>query len=108
MLNNKIVVDLNKVQFGSVHYVNQYGDIKQKKPDYPTVYGKEVVYEYAAYHPDFPGETMLQRAVRLDILDKWTPICIFQLSANHTLTYTGEKAISMWKAFNIKIFKKNK
>jgi hypothetical protein len=107
MKNNRIVCDLNKIQFGSLHYVNQYGDTTMYTPKpMTTVRGESVRDEMAAYHPDYPLETMRERALRLDLFDYWTPVCTFQLSANHNLTYTGEKALAMWKAWNSKIFKK--
>jgi hypothetical protein len=51
---------------------------------------------------------MLARAVRYRILDVWIPYTTFQVSANHRLTYTGDKAISLWKAWCEKQFNKKK
>lgn len=107
--NNRIVVDLNKCQYAAFWYVNQYGISVFVKPALPTVRGAYCAsYELAGYHPDYPSESMLQRAERLNLLDTWTPVCQFQLTANHSLTYTGDKAVNMWKAWREKIFNKKK
>lgn len=62
----------------------------------------------AMYHPDYLDETEHQRAVRLGLLDVWQSVCSFQLTANHSITYTGKKAHVMWKAWNERIFNKKK
>lgn len=109
MQNNRIVLDLSKAQFASMWYVNQEGSISFKKPPEQTVRARLVhVTEPAAPHPDYPGETMIERARRLNIIDIWQPVCTFQLTANHNVTYTGKKAIVMWKAWNERIFNKKK
>jgi len=60
------------------------------------------------YHPSWPNETEWQRAERLGLLDVWTPVCSFQLTANHSVTYTGKKAIAMYAAWRAKVFSNNK
>lgn len=107
--NNKIVIDLGKVQYGSFWYVNQEGRIAYYKPPKPTVRARMIdTREPASYHPDYPGETMYERAIRLDLWDSWQPVCSFQLTANHSITYTGKKAVAMWAAWNERIFNKKK
>ena len=102
-----IVIDLKKVQFGLLTYVNQYGLQVNKLPKQPTVNGLLInPNEVAAYHNLYPGELMIERARRLDILDKWTPVVNFQFSANHSVRYTGKKALKMWKAWNSMIYGK--
>lgn len=101
--NNK-VVDLKKVQWASLTYWNQHGNVKAYKPITSTVFGETVRDEYAAYHPSYPQERMLERATRLGILDVWIPHLTLQLTANHQLVYTGEKALSIWKAWQSKIY----
>lgn len=104
---NRTILDLNKVQHASFWYVNQEGNIVGKCPPTGTVRGRLIsIFEIAPYHPEYPGELMLQRAVRLGIIDNWQPVCSFQLTANHSIVYTGPKAVSMWKAWNEKIFNK--
>ena len=96
---NKTVLDLSKVQHGTYFWINQYGNQRQYPPEPDSVYGTVLPTSYAAYHPDFPGETVIERARRLDLLDKWKPVVSFQLTANHTITYTGEKATLMWNMY---------
>lgn len=107
--NNRIVLDLSKAQFARMWYVNQEGGIAFTKPPKPSVRGRLVPdNEPAAPHPDYPGETMLERARRLYLFDTWQPVCTFQLTANHNVTYTGKKATVMWKAWQERIFNKKK
>lgn len=106
---NRTILDLNKVQHASFWYVNQYGQIKtpQIKPCPFSIRMTPVSdLELAMYHPDYPNETELQREIRLGLMDIWTPVVSFQLTANHNIVYTGPKAVSMWKAWNEKIFNK--
>jgi hypothetical protein len=106
---NRTVLDLSKVQHGSFWYVNQYGDTRFCEPKAWTVRGYIVsADEIALYHPDYPGESMLKRAHRLNIIDVWTPVCCFQLTANHSIVYTGKKAVNMWAAWRERIFNKTK
>jgi hypothetical protein len=43
-------------------------------------------------------------AKNLGIYDIWTPVLYLQLTANHSLSYTGEKAQSVWKAWQAYVF----
>jgi len=104
MTSNRTVLDLGKVQYASFFYRNQEGSVFYTKPKAPTVRGQVVGDEIAHFHPLYPGETMLERAKRMDILDRWTPVCVLQLTANHYITYTGKKAVSIWKAWREKIY----
>lgn len=101
---NRTVVDLKKVQFANLFYVNQFGLRKFPKPKVPTVSGQPV--------PDEPvfnsQESMLSYAKRCHLLDRWEPVCKLQLSANHKLTYTGNKAISIYREFSRRQFKPTK
>src|SRR6476469_322548 len=107
--NNRIVVDLNKVQHAVLNWVNQWGNQKAKKPTFLTVRGEAFdITGLAKPHPLFPGETMGERAVRIGILDVWTPVLHLKLQANNYLIYTGDKALSMNAAWNAKIFGKKK
>lgn len=102
--NNRIVLDLNKVQFASFWYQNQEGLIVHTKPRGPTVRGMAVGDEYAFPHCDYPNETMLERARRMDLLDVWTPWVKFDIAANRCVRYCGKKAISMWTTYRAKIY----
>lgn len=104
--DNRIVVDLGKCQFARFYYRNQHGCIANKKAPWPT-YGGKIVdeHEQALFHPDFPGETMLERLKRRGVLpDIWVPEALFKVSAYCCLIYTGEKASSLYKAWCERIF----
>ena len=108
--DNRIVVDLNKVQYARFYYRNQYNQtidklIKDSKSFTIrlTRYDKD---ELAMAHNDHPLETCYQRAKRLGQVDVWTPEIKLQLQANHSLIYTGAKAKSLWDAWCKRQFKK--
>ena len=105
---SQITVNLAKVQWCSFFYVNQFTETKRTKPKQPTVYGVEIADEPAAYHPDYPHETLIERAKRLDIIDVWTPRCVLHISANRCLTYTGQKAINIHKTYREYIYGKSR
>lgn len=107
LTNNRIVVDLRKVQWAQLKWKNQLGLCVRCKPSYPTVNG-DIAWLKPAFppHKDHPNETLLQRAERLKLLDMWTPVLVLELSANHRLTYSGKKALALWKAWNARIFGK--
>ncbi len=114
MKNNRIVLDLNKCQYAWRSWVTACGNYKRaEKPTGPTVHGQEFDVQSVAF-PYIPSsfflndETMLERAKRVGILDTWIPCVTFQLTANHRLTYTGDKAEAMWKAWCERIFYKGK
>jgi hypothetical protein len=114
MKNNKIVVDLNKVSYAWRSWVTTCGNYKrQDRPTAPTVHGHEFDCEAPARlvfnlqgTEELGVQTMLQRAHDLGILDIWIPCTTLQVQANHRLTYTGEKAGSIWKAWCEKQFNK--
>lgn len=111
MKNNRIVVDLNKCQYAWNGWCTADGVHKRTHmPLCHTVHGHEFEQEAIAFPSDplYPNEDMLARAVRYRILDVWIPYTTFQVSANHRLTYTGDKAISLWKAWCEKQFNKKK
>jgi hypothetical protein len=118
MKNNRIVVDLNKVQYAWTGWCTADGNYRrQSKPTQPTVHGHEFECEAPAIvvYPGFVGAgsqlreetTMLERAFYLGIIDEWIPYTTLQVQANHRLTYTGEKAQSIWKAWCEKQFNKS-
>jgi len=102
--NNKIVVDLSKVQWARFGYRNQDGDWRDKLPDNPTVHNQfftksEIVFGHEAM-------TMLDYAMENHLLDIWTAELKLKLTANCCLTYTGDKAKSLWKAYCERQFSK--
>ncbi len=103
--NNRIVCDLNKAQWVKYYYQNQYGNIVYKVPCVTTVFGEAVDEDAKAlFHADYPNESQLARAYRLKLVDVWTPTLVIKFSANETLYYTGDKAKSLFKAWNAKIY----
>lgn len=123
--NNNIIVDLNKVSYGELLYVTHaLGRTykRHKKPESPTVNGSEfdceanriqafVFVNKAILEDSIKGEyeeTMLQYAKRKNLLDSWHPELTLQLSNNHSLVYTGSKALELWGAWKGKIFNKKK
>lgn len=107
--NNRIVVDLSKVQWSHFYYRNQHGQVTQLLPKSKTVYGAElVVGELAFYHPDYPFETTSMRALRLGIVDNWIPELKLKLTASEYLIYTGDKAVAIHKEWSARIFGKKK
>jgi len=106
MNTNRIVVDLNKVQYAYFFYKNQCGIIRHTKP-HNTVNGSPVSDDvYAPEVNDWPRESMLARAKRRKLLDIWTPNLVLILQANKSLTYTNKKAQSIYKEWCAKIYKK--
>lgn len=95
MTTNNTVLDLSKVQHGTFWWINQEGRIHQKKPKHPTVGGQRVL------------EELINDKNRWR-LDKWQELVVFQLTANHTIKYTGSKAVSMWAVWRERIFNKEK
>lgn len=104
-MNNRIVVDLNKVQYAWYGYRNQHNQKIPVKPISHTVNGLT----FTCDDMHISGIcSMLEYAKQNNLLDVWEPYVEFQIQANHRLTYTGDKAVSMWKAWNEKIFNKKK
>jgi hypothetical protein len=107
--DNRIVLDLGKVTYARFRYRNQYGDTSNTKPKFSvrgvTYDPSELQHTATTQHPT---ETCKQYADRLGLTDVWIPEVKFQLVANHSLTYTGPKAVALWKEWNRRIFKKGK
>jgi hypothetical protein len=111
MSKNNIVVDLNKVQYAKLYYRNNKGCcVKEPLPDFcSSANGIMFVDDTPAlHHPDYMRETCFDRAKRLGVLDYWEPIIFLQLGSNHGLSFSGDKALSLWKAWNAKIFSQSK
>lgn len=101
--DNRISVDLGKVQYARFYYRNQHGQTKDLKPRKPTVQGME-------FDPDemhLSGLcTLIEYAIAHKLLDVWTPEVVFKVTANCKLAYDGEKAVSLWKEWQRRMFKK--
>ena len=103
--DNHKLVDLRKVQWASLHYANQHGQTSQTNPKTPTVFGEPCSSDQLAlHHPLFPGESILERAKRRNMVDTWYPVCRVKLSAGRCLIYTGRRGLSIWEAWKARIF----
>lgn len=105
----RTVVDLNKVQYARFFYENQHGDyspIKLKHSVHGVCYSPQAI----AFNPFMCSfeETMEDRAVRLRLKDMWRPVLLLQFAANHCVRYTGPRAVSIWKEWNKRQFKRKK
>jgi len=103
------IINFKLVQYASMHYENQFGEMIRNKPKGRTIYGGLKVVddsEAIPYYMDYPNETQLERARRLGIIDQWRPIVVFTYSSNKTVCFTGEKAKSMWEGWSKYIFDK--
>lgn len=106
MPSNRTIIDLGKVAYVDYYYANQYGDITPTLPSMDTLFGRAIDPADKILHSE---ETVLQRAKRLNRLDKWVAHCRMQLNNSHSITYTGDKAKSMYSAWCARIFgKENK
>jgi len=108
-MKTQLTVDLKKVQWATYHWINGKGDERRIKPTAPTALGAEVsTTELAQAVPmlEYPTESMYSRALRKGILDTWKPVCRLHITANRVLTFTGDKATSIWKAYNKHIYSK--
>src|ERR1700678_3829649 len=99
---------MGKVAYASRHWSNGKGYNWGFNPKFATVNGCQIHDEPALAHPNFPDETCYERAVRLGIIDVWVPVVTFYFANSHSLTYKGEKALELWKAWNARIFSKKK
>ena len=101
--HNRIMLDLNKVQYARFQYRNQFGDACSIKPPFPT--SRSV--KFNPFNTVFKsGLTMEEYAIKHNLLDIWTPEVYLQLQANHSLTYTGQRAVSIWKEWCARQFNK--
>lgn len=104
--NNKIIVNLSSVQWARFGYRNQYGDWANHYPKCETFRGHfipvENMFNPCHQTPVSAEEYLTQN----NMLDIWQPELYLKLAASDSLVYTGEKAKSIWKAWNEKIFKK--
>ena len=107
--DNRIVVDLGKVQCAWFGYRNQDGAWRKLKPTQHTVHNVEFDPEELVLSIPQGSMTMMRYAVDNNLLDRWTPECWLKLTASSYLVYTRDKAVSIWKEWNRRQFKpKNK
>ena len=96
---NTCVVDLNKVSYAYYYWTTKDGYTSRLSPLWPTVHGIDIGHgdNAARYHHDYPHETCLERARRLDILDVWYPKVVLTIYSNKTMTFTGKRATAIWE-----------
>jgi len=99
--DNKIIVDLEKCVWVNLVWRNQYGNTSPARPHYKSVRGEIISgINLAYFHPEYPGETELERVERLGLLDVWTPELTLKLQASEYLVYVGDKALKLYDAWN--------
>lgn len=108
--SNLTEVDIKKISYAVFMYRTKDGQHRRKKkPEVATVHGREITCDdVALYHTDYPKETMLERARRLDVLDKWEPLFIVMMSNGHRLEFTGERACKLRDAWRAYIYQRKK
>lgn len=113
--NQRTVLDLGKVAYANFFWRSTRQGITHTvplKPRFPTYDGLVIPKDIKRIQPECEGEmlneTMLEYAKRMHLVDNWIPVVKLQLTNSHTLEYTGEKAQSIWKAWNERQFKKKK
>lgn len=102
MKNNRIVVDLNKVQYSLFGYRNQHGNWSSTKIAY-SVRGVP----YDPQEQCFMSHMCMDNYAIVNCLkDYWQPELKLKVTANCMLVYTGDKAVSIYKEWCGRIFKK--
>lgn len=105
--NTQLTIDLNSVSYCSFYYKNQWGNVRRIKPKKPTRLGQVIPNEFALpLDPAFPSETLIERGRRLELVDIWTPVCRYQFRNNHSMKFTGDKAIAKHKQYQTHIYNK--
>lgn len=110
--DNRIIVNLRHVSYARLYYENQYG---QRRDINKTVITTCIVSDFE-YKGDCKGvfsvrnewhckcetkvygngQSLYEYARSQGLVDVWTPTLYLQLQANHSLVYTGKKALSIW------------
>jgi len=107
-MNSTTHFDMGKVLSMTFWWANQESQRAKARPKGFTVRGRPVGDDPAMPHELYPGETTLQRARRLDLIDRWRPVVYVKQPCNHGLLYEGRCALEIWKAWNARVFGKRK
>ena len=99
-----LVVDIRKACDARLLWRNQEGSLRERKPKVTTIGGHELTSEtiYGSI------ESQRQRASRLNLGDRWTPVLTIRMSKYHIVRFSGARALSLWKAWNERIFGQKK
>lgn len=99
------VISIDKIIVAVFGWRNQYNNVFNScRPPTPTVNGAPIKDEFARAHSSYPLETAIERAMRLDIIDKWIPCLWVRMQGGVRTTFTGGRAISIWEAYKAKQF----
>jgi len=112
--SNRTVFDMSKVSYARLFYravcIDNYACAKgielEVKPDYPTVCGDRI--QPDKFYDSITGETELQAARRLGVLDYWMPVWKCVLNNGHTLEFKMGRATELDKAWRAYVFGKTK
>lgn len=121
--DNRIVVSLRSVQWARFYYENQYGqridtlqlpldkqlhlrEKRLKREDFFSVRNEWFTREETAFRGD--GRTLYEIVKEQGKLDVWTPHVRLVITANRSLIYTGQKARSIYEAWQALQFSKIK
>lgn len=92
--------DLSKVAYANLRYINQTGIQRESSPSGPTVNGNIVPIDTLALHDEnYPGELLIERAIRRGLLDIWIPHLTLHYAFRNNVTIKGDKALDIWKAY---------
>lgn len=105
--DNKIIVDLSKVQHARFGYKNQYGQWSDTKPEY-SLRGSPISGNEMCYDKNLELVNAINYTIKKNLVDIWHPVVILKLTANESLEYTGDRAISIYKEFCGRVFNKKK
>ena len=105
MKDNRVVFDINKVQFARFFYRNQYGQTVDTLPPQETVRAMQFNPDDKCFMSDL---TLIEYAEAAKLLDVWVPEVHLKITANCRLVFTGDKAKSIWKEWCRKQFNKHK
>lgn len=105
MAHTQQTINLKAVKECIFFYRNQDGDTSKHKPLFNTVHSIDIDHNTTVVPlMEYPHETAIERARRLDILDKWVAICILKFTKYHTVEYKGTKATTMHQAYRKLIY----
>lgn len=109
-MNAQLTIDLNSVSYIKFFYRQQEGIERRTRLRW-SVHGENLKDkdEFAfPYLVEYPLETRIERARRMEILDVWTAVCVYQFRNNHSIEFTGQQAIKKRNAYNYHIYGKSK
>lgn len=88
------VFSFDKVAYVKYYYRNRFNNIHTTRlPRVPSVNGSLVNLSDMG----MDGRPMIEVARERNLLDEWTPVCVVQLSNNHSLKYEGDRGKEIWK-----------